>query len=219
MNIVEINFELAQQLEKSLEKATRFKDDNEKSKIVTQYLDKYADEYSYNTIIHYIYWCTDFKIKILNQVLGYNSEDDLIYKGLIEIQAYEVKCNICKNSKWRDVNSWRELRKVKSNAKTYICHKCEIDVEACSKFYQEYSKTKELRKHEIGGAFYNNYLNSDHWREIRADAKVAAGYKCQLCLSNGKLNVHHKSYANINKESLDDLMVLCDECHRKHHSK
>lgn len=72
---------------------------------------------------------------------------------------------------------------------------------------------KEKRKTE-----YQEYLNSDHWKQIRLKALKRAGYKCQLCASNKELNVHHNTYKNKGHENLNDLVVLCRDCHKKFHN-
>ncbi len=219
MNIVEMNFELVKELENSLKTAIRYNNGDMMYKIVTRYLDKYKDHYSYDTIIHYIYWCTKFKITTLNRILGYTGDNRtyLIDQGLIEKQIYKSKCNICGKNQKIEVSSRRELGDLKRNPKTYICNECELDIDACSNFYYEYSKNKNLKRKEINENFYNDYLRSEHWKKVRSEALTASDNKCLLCSSKQDLNVHHKTHATIRKESLNDLIVLCDTCHRKHH--
>ena len=63
-----------------------------------------------------------------------------------------------------------------------------------------------------------------HWRQTRRKAIRQAGYRCQAC---GKsrlqykaiLQVHHLNYDNLGNEQEEDLLVLCKECHQKHHDK
>lgn len=77
-----------------------------------------------------------------------------------------------------------------------------------------YLSEKEMRKAE-----YQEYLNSDHWKQIRLKALERAGNKCQLCSSKENLNVHHNTYKNRGHEDLNDLVVLCRKCHAKFHDK
>ncbi len=65
--------------------------------------------------------------------------------------------------------------------------------------------------------WYQNYLLSDWWALVRRKALQAAGFRCQLCNSPEKLQVHHRSYANIGNEKLGDLTVLCEDCHEVFH--
>ncbi len=68
-------------------------------------------------------------------------------------------------------------------------------------------------------AKYHEYLQSESWKFLTKRKRVEAGYKCQLCNSNkAKLNVHHRTYDNIYHEKLDDLIVLCENCHKKFHT-
>lgn len=63
---------------------------------------------------------------------------------------------------------------------------------------------------------YTDYLRSAHWVTLRRIALEQAGHRCCLCGATETLQVHHNTYAAY-RESLADLAVLCDECHRNHH--
>ena len=67
---------------------------------------------------------------------------------------------------------------------------------------------------------YDDYIKSPQWRQIRAMMLNKYG-KCQLCSSTKNLEVHHNSYDHIGeeKEHLEDLVVLCHDCHSKFHNK
>ena len=63
-------------------------------------------------------------------------------------------------------------------------------------------------------ASYNEYLQTEGWKETRRAAVWAAGGRCQLCGSATRaLEVHHVSYDNLGAEGPEDLAVLCDRCH------
>lgn len=81
-----------------------------------------------------------------------------------------------------------------------------------NEFLEVYSKIKPKEE-------YQEYLKSDHWKEIRLKALDRAGNRCQLCSSTDNLNVHHNTYKNRGNEDLKDLVVLCRECHAKFHDK
>lgn len=67
---------------------------------------------------------------------------------------------------------------------------------------------------------YEEYLKTEHWAEISAEAKKRAGNACQLCNASGTtLDVHHRTYERRGFERLDDLTVLCRQCHAKFHDK
>lgn len=66
---------------------------------------------------------------------------------------------------------------------------------------------------------YEEYLQTNHWKDVRKRALYRSGYKCQLCSSKGNLNVHHNTYENRGNEKDEDLIVLCEKCHGKFHGK
>jgi hypothetical protein len=65
---------------------------------------------------------------------------------------------------------------------------------------------------------YEDYLLTAHWKQLRAEALGRAEQRCQLCNSDVKpLHVHHRTYARRGHERLEDLTVLCSECHQLFH--
>lgn len=66
-------------------------------------------------------------------------------------------------------------------------------------------------------ARYYAYLKSNQWREKREVALEMYGRVCGLCGSKHDLQVHHRTYKNIYKELMEDLMILCESCHSHHH--
>lgn len=67
---------------------------------------------------------------------------------------------------------------------------------------------------------YQAYLQSPQWKQIRAIMLSNVG-KCQLCGSKTDLEIHHNSYEHIGDEKahLEDLVVLCHDCHHSFHHK
>lgn len=65
---------------------------------------------------------------------------------------------------------------------------------------------------------YQDYLQSDHWQEIRKSTILAADNRCMLCNSDGTLHVHHRTYENLGREEPTDIIALCDKCHAKFHN-
>ena len=64
---------------------------------------------------------------------------------------------------------------------------------------------------------YTDYMNSEDWKEKREQRKAIDGFKCVLCDSEDKLQVHHYHYDNAGDERMDDLITVCYDCHRKIH--
>lgn len=63
-----------------------------------------------------------------------------------------------------------------------------------------------------------------HWRVIRQQALDRDGHQCRCCgaqegddfpgYGKVRLEVHHRHYRRWGKELVDDVTVLCKECHR-----
>lgn len=52
---------------------------------------------------------------------------------------------------------------------------------------------------------------------MREDTFKQYGRECCKCKKKKNLHVHHKTYERLGKEHLNDLMVLCKDCHSKEH--
>lgn len=65
---------------------------------------------------------------------------------------------------------------------------------------------------------YTDYLQTPHWQRIRREALARARHRCALCPSRKRLEVHHRTYARKGHENPEDVVVLCGECHGRHHS-
>lgn len=65
---------------------------------------------------------------------------------------------------------------------------------------------------------YEEYIRTSAWLAKRNQALQAAGWKCQVCgTADRLLEVHHNSYERLGAEDETDVVVLCDECHSRHH--
>lgn len=78
-------------------------------------------------------------------------------------------------------------------------------------FTGAYIEKKEYKR-------YRKYINSQAWREKRELALDFYDNNCGLCGSKFNLHVHHKTYKNLYRESMADLMLLCETCHKTAHS-
>lgn len=76
---------------------------------------------------------------------------------------------------------------------------------------------------------YDEFLDCPYWQHLSRWLKeFRAGMKCERCGSRFKgfkpveLHVHHKTYAHRGNEypdHLDDLQVLCSDCHAREHGQ
>lgn len=66
---------------------------------------------------------------------------------------------------------------------------------------------------------YKAYLLTDYWSKVRQQKLKAAGFKCESCGCEDRLQVHHTQYPSrfTEAENLHMLRVLCAECHRQEH--
>lgn len=63
---------------------------------------------------------------------------------------------------------------------------------------------------------YLLYIASKHWRDVRELVKKRAFNRCERCRGPFQ-QVHHLTYENLGHENLEDLVGLCDGCHRDAH--
>ena len=68
---------------------------------------------------------------------------------------------------------------------------------------------------------YAEYLQTDHWQEVRALAlRRRLGQGCVLCGGDGgglPFHVHHSRYTRLGHEWPEDLVILCAFCHNLFH--
>jgi hypothetical protein len=82
---------------------------------------------------------------------------------------------------------------------------------------QEVDQTLEQAIAALRRLPYAEYLATSHWQRVRTLALEQAGHTCDLCGHDGRLEVHHRTYARLGFERQSDLIVLCHDCHRDHH--
>ena len=67
---------------------------------------------------------------------------------------------------------------------------------------------------------YSEYLQTEHWLHFKSEALKNAQHRCKLCNTNDDtLHVHHNNYDNRGRETFNDVIVLCGDCHAKFHGK
>lgn len=81
-----------------------------------------------------------------------------------------------------------------------------------------HQQTEEELKVKYGGR-YGAYLKTEHWKITRAYMSKKYDGKCEVCGSDNKINIHHLTYERMGAETEDDLMCLCESCHKAVHSK
>ena len=65
---------------------------------------------------------------------------------------------------------------------------------------------------------YAERRRSKEWAVLRGHVFRRDGYRCKLCgRSDLPLHLHHNTYDNYAAERLEDLITLCEVCHKRHH--
>ena len=77
--------------------------------------------------------------------------------------------------------------------------------------------TERLTKTE-----YRQYLQGEHWQQLKIARMKIDGFRCQGCgcigTSANPLKVHHLKYCNVGNEDVwTDLVTLCRACHLQTH--
>lgn len=73
------------------------------------------------------------------------------------------------------------------------------------------------RLRDAGFQSYKEYLQSELWRQKKAEFFQVRPRRCWVCNSEDQFEVHHKTYERVTCERLDDLVGLCGKCHDKVH--
>lgn len=64
---------------------------------------------------------------------------------------------------------------------------------------------------------YQEYMNSDHWKQLRAKKRRGRINRCAICSSTENIETHHLFYRNLYDVETSDLRLLCARCHETAH--
>jgi len=71
----------------------------------------------------------------------------------------------------------------------------------------------------FGYSSLSEYYTTDKWELVKKRLKKArVRYCCEVCKSQKRLQIHHKSYKTLCKENLNHLCILCFDCHKQCHA-
>jgi 5-methylcytosine-specific restriction endonuclease McrA len=90
--------------------------------------------------------------------------------------------------------------------------------------YEQIKSIKNEQKQSKKGMWwrvYEQYGQSDEWKQKRAQVYERDGWTCQKCGAGHKaiLQAHHITYFNVGDEPLRDLITLCKLCHDREHGR
>jgi nucleoside 2-deoxyribosyltransferase len=179
----------------------------------------YVQEFCIDTIKKF-----DFFIAYLDSRHSYGSIAEIAYASACNKECFVFV--IDDNPYYDAHHQWNDTNQSQGSMfDTYwfVCSFPNVKVKLCVSFESAQEQAQEVLKKwlkEHGREWYSNYLLSDEWRKLREQAVQRAGYKCQMCNSNGELHVHHRTYQTFNTDSvINDLIVLCKNCHEQFHRK
>lgn len=71
---------------------------------------------------------------------------------------------------------------------------------------------------ELRAMPYEEYLLTPEWLSTRKRILKRDNFQCQGChVKNVVFNVHHYTYVRLGEELDEDLVTLCQECHKELH--
>ncbi len=138
-----------------------------------------------------------------------------VYQQLQPGPAYE--CPKCGGTCYPSSRSSIKANSGKRPGGTWLCAGCEAgqaDLRA-----QQEQRWEQQERHErwLATMPYAEYLRTPEWQQRRRAALSRAYHRCQVCNAGAELHVHHRTYERRGHEWNADLIVLCAECHRRHH--
>lgn len=68
-------------------------------------------------------------------------------------------------------------------------------------------------KIQRGTPEYKQYMQSKEWKSRRLQALERDDYRCRVCNSTLRLEVHHRTYKRLGDELSNDITTLCKLCH------
>jgi len=70
---------------------------------------------------------------------------------------------------------------------------------------------------------YQEYLQTKWWGLFRKrflwGLKQRHQLNCAICGNSANFNVHHRTYKNLGHEKIEDVVLLCKNCHERLHIK
>lgn len=64
---------------------------------------------------------------------------------------------------------------------------------------------------------YYEYIKSDAWQKRTESVRIRNSGLCECCNMRWGIAVHHRTYERLGNELEDDLIHICDDCHKYIH--
>lgn len=174
-------------------------------------------------IAKYLYWNVP---KVSSLLLGelFFKTSSREFLNIIKCSWKDIRCSKCKKlilfkSRYQ-LNEHLDYLK-KDYQIPILCENCKkgIDIITSDRWKKE-SEQREKEINRLKNLPYSEYLQTQHWQELRLKHLKQSKYGCQLCnTKNTILHVHHRTYENLGNENYSDLITLCENCHKLFHNK
>lgn len=174
--------------------------------------------------VNFVYWKINFiRVRCIARILDCRPSD--VWR-LIDPIPSDVFCDKCghefmatSRSRWIKLHDDKKIRQWPEGYGR-VCADCRKIIFADRAIEQERDDEIEtIYRRWLRNLAYNQYLQTDHWQEVRTAALRRAGYRCQLCNAKDHLHVHHRTYNNRGNETQKDVIALCPNCHSNFHKE
>lgn len=172
----------------------------------------YFTERQFNTAVYNLLKAGIIEIDLKVRRLSPENRDtviDLLTISLSGLQAFLQGIKRFKNPRIKEQQKEEdEFHKVDDNPVSVSYWRLKNNI-TC----EDIDELKQMR--------YAEFLKTDYWVTVRNYILYEQGERCNLCSKTSNLHVHHKTYEHRGSEMnhLEDLIVLCSECHARHHNK
>ena len=85
------------------------------------------------------------------------------------------------------------------------------------KIKKKFKKKNKIQHKKWTKKNYAEYLNSSHWFNFKRAYYKKHKRICSYCGSKVNIHLHHLTYKRIGKETFEDVVPLCKECHIAEH--
>lgn len=65
----------------------------------------------------------------------------------------------------------------------------------------------------------SEHMQSQYWFDLKQYRLALANYVCESCGTSGPLELHHVDYSNLLAENINDVRVICRQCHQAVHNR
>ena len=65
----------------------------------------------------------------------------------------------------------------------------------------------------------SEHMQSQYWFDLKQYRLALANYVCESCGTSGPLELHHVDYSNLLAENINDVRVICRQCHQAIHDR